>query len=104
MKLEGAYNFDSTFYNTHTGSIGISNNDPNRIDNSFTTTKEISLIIDDSHISTTIDFNMNIHNWYNNPNIINLESSIMGDSLIQILLKENGEADVFSVSINSITQ
>jgi hypothetical protein len=104
MKLEGAYNFDSTFYNTHTGALGTSNNDPDRIDNSFTKTEEISLIIDEFHISTNIDFNMNIHNWYNNPNVISLESSIMGNSAIQSQLQENGMQDVFSISVNTIVQ
>ena len=45
---------------------------------------------------------MEIHNWYSNPHVISLAShanGIMGNENAQILLKDNGETDVFSINI-----
>ena len=45
-----------------------------------------------------IYINMEITNWYQNPEIFNLTTDgIMGDSNSQIILKANGFEDVFSV-------
>jgi hypothetical protein len=93
MKLEGSYNNDSTFYNTHTGSTG-------GMDYSFNVDIPISLNTEDELGNISLDINMEINNWYNIPNIYNFSGSIMGDMSKQILLKQNGVADVFSVSIN----
>ena len=90
MKLEGAYNNDSTFYNTHTGgTMGI--------DYSFKNKFEISLNTTDEDKIAEINFNMEINNWYQNPNSINLEPAIMSDMTKQGQLQINGMTDVFSI-------
>ena len=43
---------------------------------------------------------MEINNWYSNPNIVNLYDGIMDNSNIQLLLKENGITDVFTIDIS----
>ena len=96
MKLEGAYNNDSTFYNTHTGAIGNSNTDPLRQDYSFNVSENISINITDRS-RNRITINMEINNWYNNPHTINFASSIMADSLKQMKIYQNGIQDVFSI-------
>ena len=93
MKLEGAYNNDSTFYNTHTGSTA-------GVDYSFNIDLPINLNIENYLGNIAIDINMEINNWYKNPNIYNFSAAIMGDTSKQILLQQNGLEDVFSVSIN----
>jgi hypothetical protein len=79
-------------YQTHTGPT-----DGN--DNSF----EVTLT--DSQFNcnceeVTIDINMNINNWYANPNTIDLNdmTMIMGNEQKQVLLKQNG-SDVFTSGI-----
>ena len=90
MKIEGAYNNDSTFYNTHTGgTMGI--------DYSFKNKFEISLNTTDEDKIAEINFNMEINNWYQNPNSINLEPTIMNDMTKQGQLQNNGIIDVFSI-------
>ena len=93
MKLEGAYNNDSTFYNTHTGSTA-------GIDYSFNIDLPINLNIENDLGNIAIDINMEINNWYKNPNTYNLSGGIMGDTSKQISLQQNGFTDVFSISIN----
>jgi len=58
MKLEGAYNNDSTFYNTHTGGTMGG-------DYSFNNVEDISLTVDDDLGDVSINVNMEINNWYN---------------------------------------
>ena len=90
MKIEGAYNNDSTFYNTHTGgTMGT--------DYSFKNKFEISLNTTDEDKIAEINFNMEINNWYQNPNSINLEPAIMSDITKQGQLQNNGMTDVFSI-------
>ena len=96
MKLEGAYNNDSTFYNTHTGALGSSNIDPLRQDYSFNVSENISINITDRS-RNRITINMEINNWYNNPYTINLASGIMADSAKQMKIYQNGIQDVFSI-------
>jgi hypothetical protein len=93
MKLEGNFTNDTTFYNTHTGgTMGM--------DYSFTQNNVISLITDEKTLDVSLSINMEIKNWYQNPNTISLTTDgIMGDSNKQMQLKQNG-ADVFSTSIN----
>ena len=93
MKLEGAFNNDSTFYNTHTGgTMGM--------DFSFNKKFDISLISNSSNQNADLNINMEINNWYNSPNAIELTTDgIMGNKAKQMQLKENGNLDVFSVSI-----
>lgn len=93
MKLEGNFTNDSSFYNTHIGgSMGA--------DYSFINSDVISLVTDKTTSEANISINMEINNWYQNPNSITLSSDgIMGNTTIQMQLKENG-ADVFSTFIN----
>jgi hypothetical protein len=89
MILEGNFNNDFTLYNTHTG--GTMGNDF-----SFTHTDVISLITDKHTTDASININMEINNWYTNPNTINLTTDgIMGNMDMQMQLKQNG-VDVFS--------
>lgn len=93
MKLEGNFDNDSTFYNTHTGgTMGV--------DYSFENTNTISLITDKTTSEANITINMEVNNWYQNPNTITLTTDgIMGSMEKQMKLKSNG-ADVFSTTIN----
>ena len=95
MKLEGAYNNDSTFYNTHTGGTMGGDYSFNNVDN-------ISLTIDDDLGDVSININMEINNWYNSPNQIDFSSygmGIMMNMMMQMDIKMNGIRDVFSVDI-----
>ena len=90
MQLEGDFNTILQGYATHTGAT-------NGIDYSFNKNFPIEKNI---MSGDSIVINMEINNWYANPHIINLSSDgIMGNENTQILLQENGEADVFSVNI-----
>jgi hypothetical protein len=93
MKLEGNYTNDTLAFNTHTGgTMGM--------DYSFNHTDVISLIIDALTINTALTINMEVNNWYQNPNSITLSTDgIMGNKMIQMQIKQNG-ADVFSTTIN----
>ena len=95
MKLEGAYNNDSTFYNTHTGGTMGGDYSFNNVDN-------ILLTIDDDLGDVSININMEINNWYNSPNLIDFSSygmGIMMNMMMQMDIKMNGITDVFSVDI-----
>ena len=96
MKLEGAYNNDSTFYNTHTvGTMGG--------DYSFNNVEDISLTVDDDLGDVSINVNMEINNWYNSPNQIEFSSygmGIMMNMMIQMNIQMNGITDVFSVTVD----
>lgn len=94
MKLEGKFDSVNVVknYQTHTGPT-------DGIDNSF----EVNLTDSQFNCScenVTIDINMNINNWYVNPNTIDLNTMtmIMGNEQKQLLLKANG-SDVFTSSI-----
>tara|TARA_B110000240_G_C13509979_1_gene458735 strand:- start:779 stop:1519 length:741 start_codon:yes stop_codon:yes gene_type:complete len=92
MKLEGSYNNDSTFYNTHTGpSMGE--------DFSFNKSMEIPLNVDGDLGDISIYLNMHINNWYQNPYSLNFEGAIMMDMPKQMQLKMNGITDVFSIEL-----
>jgi len=91
MKLEGAFDNDSTFYYIHTGGTD---------GKVFTFTKAFDVDIRDNNDGSHhhIAINMDINNWFNNPNTISFTTDgIMENESIQQKLKENGEADVFSV-------
>ena len=91
MQLEGDYISAFQGYATHTGGTGGE-------DFSFSKSFPIAINIG---IATTISINMEINNWYVNPNIINFTTDgIMDDANKQALLQANGVTDVFSVSIN----
>ena len=95
MKLEGAYNNDSTFYNTHTGgTMGD--------DYSFNNVEDISLTVDDDLGNVSININMEINNWYNSPNQIEFSSygmGIMMNMMMQMNIQMNGMTDVFSIDV-----
>ena len=89
MQLEGDYTTAFQGYATHTGGT-------DGIDFSFTKNFPISLNI--ANTNTTVIINMEINNWYSNPNIISLTTDgIMDNANKQALLQANGIADVFSV-------
>ena len=90
MQLEGDYNNQFLGYATHTGPT-------NGTDYSFTKYFNLGTkIVDESEIT----INMEINNWYSNPNIVNLYDGIMDNSNIQLLLKQNGIADVFTIDVS----
>ena len=96
MKLEGAYNNESTFYNTHTGGTMGG-------DYSFNNLEDISLTVDDDLGDVSININMEINNWYNSPNQIEFSSygmGIMMNMMIQMNIQMNGITDVFSVTVD----
>jgi len=89
MQLEGDFNTVFNGYTTHTGST-------NGIDFSF---DKVFPITNEINNITDININMEITNWYKNPEIFNLTSDgIMGNINSQITLQANGIEDVFSVS------
>jgi hypothetical protein len=96
MKLDGSYNSDSTFYNTHTGgTMGA--------DYSFYNADDISLTVDDDLGNVSININMEINNWYNSPKQIefsNYGMGIMMNMMMQMDIKMNGITDVFSVTVD----
>jgi hypothetical protein len=89
MQLEGDYTTAFQGYATHTGGT-------DGMDFSFTKNFPISLNI--ANANTTVIINMEINNWYSNPNTISLTTDgIMDNANKQALLQANGIADVFSV-------
>ena len=89
MQLEGDINTVFNGYATHTGGT-------NGIDYSFN--KIFPIMIDSQSDSPNIHINMELANWYKNPHIYNLTTDgIMGDPNSQLILKDNGIEDVFSV-------
>ena len=85
MQLEGDFNTVFNGYTTHTGGT-------NGIDFSFNKIFSITDITD-------ININMEITNWYTNPEIFDLTTDgIMGDINKQTILKANGDENVFSVN------
>jgi hypothetical protein len=96
MKLEGAYNNDSTFYNTHTGGTMGG-------DYSFNNMEDISLTVNDDLGDVSININMEINNWYNSPNQVEFSSygmGIMMNMMMQMNIQMNGITDVFSVDVS----
>ena len=95
MKLEGSYNNDSTFYNTHTG--GTMGNDY-----SFHNADNISLTVDDDLGNVSINVDMDINNWYNSPQIefSSYGMGIMMNMPMQMNIQMNGMTDVFSVDVS----
>ena len=98
MKLEGDFDTITQGYATHTGALQMMN-DPMRMDYSFNTNIPITLNVDDNLGDVSININMEVNNWYRNPNIYNLSSAIMGDMSKQMQLQTNGLTDVFSASL-----
>ena len=92
MQLEGDYTTNLQGYATHTGGT-------DGLDFSFTKNFPITLNIENDN--TDVIINMEINNWYSNPNMITLTTDgIMDNANKQSLLQTNGIANVFSVNIN----
>ena len=92
MQLEGDFNTLFQGYATHTGATNV-------VDYSFAKSFPLTSNLEDNN---TIVINMDIHTWYSYPHVISLAShanGIMGNENAQILLKDNGETDVFSINI-----
>jgi len=89
MQLEGDFNTVFNGYATHTGGT-------DGIDYSFN--KTFPITINATNNIRDIYINMEITNWYQNPEIFNLTTDgIMGDINSQNILQANGIEDVFSV-------
>ncbi len=87
MQLEGDFNTVFNGYATHTGPT-------NGIDFSF----NMNFTLNINKANSNIFINMEISNWYQNPETYILTSNgIMGDANSQIILQANGIDDVFSV-------
>ncbi|MBT7481260.1 MAG: hypothetical protein HN677_02580 [Flavobacteriales bacterium] len=101
MILEGDFNDSLSGYGTHTGGTMGG-------DYSFNNTNNISLTVDDDLGDVSININMEINNWYQNPNelefstYVNPDGSagIMMNMMMQMNIQMNGMTDVFSVSVN----
>ena len=92
MQLEGDYIDNLQGYATHTG--GTNGKD-------FSFSKNFPFTMNINSINTTIEINMEINNWYSNPNTINFTTDgIMDDANKQTLIQANGIADVFSVNVS----
>ena len=96
MQLEGDFNTVFNGYATHTGAT-------DGIDFSFN--KFFPVSINPTNNIRDIYINMEINNWYQNPEQFSLTTDgIMGNTNSQITLQTNGIEDVFSViGINAIT-
>ena len=98
MKLEGAYNNNSTFYNTHTGGTMGGDYSFNHVDDI-----DIPRWQGDTTGHVSISINMEINNWYDSPHQIEFSSygtGIMMDTTMQENIQQNGIADVFSVTVD----
>ena len=94
MKLEGDYDTITKGYATHTGGT-------NGKDFSFNNIIDINITTNDQTEAVTLTINMNINNWYQNPNTINISPGIMSNESRQLEIKQNGENNVFTLeSIN----
>lgn len=96
MKLEGYYDSLATgnvkTYATHIGNTMTGQNHFTvHFDHSFTIKGETSV---------NIQLDMNINNWYQNPNnydFNNYDNGIMNNQSVQTMLNQNGKTDVFSL-------
>ena len=92
MKLEGSVDSITKGYKVHTGpTMGGDYSFRNELPISLNLTNTISVV--------EININMEINNWFRNPNVISLPATMMEDIPKQMELKENGKADVFSASV-----
>ncbi|MEE2700400.1 MAG: MbnP family protein [Bacteroidota bacterium] len=93
MQLEGAYDTITKMYNTHTGPL-------TGMDMSFNKEFDISLNVNDDLGDVAVFVNMELNNWYQNPNNISFHDypNTMFNVDAQHELKLNGETDVFTVT------
>ncbi|MGY8988861.1 MAG: hypothetical protein ACKVJA_01225, partial [Flavobacteriales bacterium] len=67
----------------------------------FSFTKNFPIELNIENDNTDVIINMEINNWYSNPNVITLTTDgIMDNINKQSLLQTNGIDNVFSVNIN----
>jgi len=91
MILEGNFDNDTTFYNTHTG--GFFQGWGSRYISIYPGSNfaMISFNVDDELGNVDITLNMEINNWYEGPTVVSLTSDgIMGNDSIQDILQNNG--------------
>jgi len=67
------------------------------MDHSFVVNFDTQLNIDNNTGNLEYSVNMNINNWYQNPNTVNLAPMIMMDMQKQMQLMNNGMTDVFTL-------
>jgi len=67
------------------------------MDHSFVVSFDTQLNIDNNTRNLEYSINMNINNWYQNPNTVNLAPMIMMDMQKQMQLMNNGMTDVFTL-------
>jgi len=108
MKLEGNFDNETTFYNTHTGPLPINYNGSGTIINDWSITyssgcpnfDESSFYVSDGLGDVIITLNMELNKWYNSPDTISLTADgIMGNEEMQIILSNNGHC-IFSNSVS----
>jgi hypothetical protein len=106
MKIEGNFNNNNTFYNTHTGPTplyydGIVLNDWSiTISTGCSNFDQFTFNVDDELGNVDIILNMELNQWYESPEVISLTSNgIMEDVNMQMLLQNNGSC-IFSNSVN----
>jgi len=96
MKLEGDFNDSLSGYGTHTGGTMGG-------DYSFNNVNDIFLSVDNDLGNVSINIDMEINNWYQNPNQIEFSSygmGIMMNMMMQMNIQMNGITDVFSVTVD----
>jgi hypothetical protein len=94
MKLEGSFDTVANKYNAHTGPTMA-------MDMSFDKEFDISLNVDDDLGDVNLSVNMEINNWFQNPNTISFHdfpNGMMGNMNMQHKFEVNGEVDVFSIT------
>ncbi len=94
MKMEGNFDNDTTFYNTHTG--GTMSNDYSF---QYNEGNEKAFVVNDQTGDIEITINMDANGWYSQPNTITLTTDgIMGNMQLQSTLSNNGSC-IFSNSV-----
>jgi hypothetical protein len=108
MKLQGNFDNETTFYNTHTGPLPVNYNGSGVIINDHSISYSSgcqnfdnnSFYVSDGLGDVTITLNMELNQWYSGNNTITLTADgIMGNEQIQSSLKNNGSC-IFSNSIS----
>lgn len=101
MQLEGDFidnNSDTSMYLTHLGPTIDPNNET--INNEIHIMMPKNFTVPQVASNVSIDIEMNIDQWYENPNTIDLNqygAAIMGNYDAQILFNANGESGVFKI-------
>ena len=107
MKMEGNFDNDTTFYNTHTGPLAVDYNNSGYIIDDWSISYSsgcsnydaLLFNVSDNNGNITIPLNMELNGWYNSPDIISLTSEgIMGNGDMQSTLSNNGNC-IFSNSL-----